>query len=74
MATAEVKRIIVSPGQRACINCQHYAPCWREVEVPGEAWKKGVPVNFGWCSQREEPRGPLYRPCKGYKPETPSLP
>lgn len=69
MAMAEAKRITVSPGQRVCINCQHYAQCHRYVNVPGEVWKKVVPVNFGWCVRREERRGPLYRPCKDYEPE-----
>lgn len=64
---ATARQIIISPGQRACINCRHYAPCWREIDVPGETWKKMTPVSFGWCTHREEQRGALRQPCRDYE-------
>lgn len=60
-------RITISAGERACINCGHYARCYREAPVLGESFKQMVPVSFGWCTQREERRGPLYKPCKDFE-------
>ena len=67
MAMTATQQITISSKERVCINCGHYARCYREVDVPGETWKKLVQVSFGWCTLREERRGPLYKPCKDYE-------
>lgn len=65
-------QISVSPGQRVCINCNHYKRLLREVDIPRESYKALVPVSFGWCDRLEEQRNPLRKPCKDYETEEPS--
>lgn len=65
--TTAAKHITVRTGERACINCTQYQQCFREETVPGEVYKKAIPVSFGYCTLHDCHRGALRRPCKNYK-------
>lgn len=65
MSTAT--RITIGPRERACINCKQYSQCYREIPVPGETYRKLIPVSFGWCELHEGRRGALRQPCRDYE-------
>lgn len=69
-ATAQptnTQHIVVDAQMRVCINCTHYRRYYLEQPVPGEAYKKMLPVGTGWCKYHGKQRGALRQPCKDYE-------
>ncbi len=64
---AATKQIIIGAGERVCLNCNRYQRYMREIDVPGEIYKKMIATNTGYCTALERQRGALCQPCKGFE-------
>lgn len=64
---AVTKQIIIGAGERVCLNCQHYDRYLREMDVPGESYKKLTVTSTGYCMVLGRQRGALRRPCRDYE-------
>jgi len=65
-ATRKARSVSVEASARACINCQHYEPYYRQNRGNLYGW---VLTDSGYCLLKECGRGALRQPCKQFLKE-----
>ena len=64
---AATKQIIIGAGERVCLNCNRYQQYMREIDVPGESYKRLTVTHIGYCTALKRQRGALCQPCKDFE-------
>lgn len=59
----KARSVTVEASARACINCQHYEPYYRQNRGNVYGW---VLTDTGFCLLKECGRGALRQPCKDF--------
>ena len=57
------RTVTIDSSMRACINCQHYEPYYRDGRG-NISWRVTTPK--GYCVLHEQERGALRQPCKDF--------